>query len=108
MLKKAEASAIAIDARVDQVINHYGDFATEIGLYNTRGLSLNYVSSMGYAYFAPILKAGDAVKNEMVLRLFKQIDKIRATEAVAEAILKTRQMFGAKSLPSGTYPGNFG
>lgn len=104
LLKRAEQSAFALDKRVDQVLNHYGDFTTTIGLYNTCGLALNYTANMGYAYFAPILKDGDVVKNEMVLRLFKRIDDIRATEAVAEALQKTQKMFGAKSLPSGTYP----
>ncbi len=103
MLKEAEALAYKLDSRVDQLVNKYGDFATQIGLYNTKGLALTYSSSMGYAYFAPILKEGDDVKNEMVLKLFKQVSEIKTEDAVREAVEMTKAMLGAESLKSGSY-----
>lgn len=103
MLKNMETLAFGLDSRVDQLVNKYGDFSTEIGIYNTRGLALTYATSMGYVYFAPILKSGDDVKNEMVIKLFKRAEEVDTEEVVKEAVERTKAMMGAQSLKSGPY-----
>jgi PmbA protein len=102
-LKDAETLGMQLDSRVDQITNGYGDLVSTVGIYNTKGLALEYTLSLGYAYFAPILKQGQETKNEMVLKLFKTRDAFKANELVEEAVNNTAHMFGAEAIPSGNY-----
>lgn len=103
LLKNAEKMAMDLDSRVDQVQNKYGDASTKIGIFNSKGLSLEYETTMGYIYFAPIVKDGEETKNELVLHLFKNKEEIQANLIAKMAVEKTIEMMGAQILASGSY-----
>lgn len=103
LMKNAEKMAMDLDGRVDQVQNKYGDASTKIGIFNTKGLSLEYDTTMGYLYFAPIAKAGEETKNESVLHFFKNSQGVKADLIAKMAVEKTLKMMGAQILASGSY-----
>lgn len=102
-LEKGEADANAYDARVDQVENQYGDSYQIIDIINTKGLDLHHEVGMGYAYFSPIVKEGDEVKNEHVIKMFRNFEEWNEKAHALESVEKTIAMMGASSIPSGAY-----
>lgn len=103
LLKHAQSLGMAMDARIDQIENLYGDFSTKIGIYNSKGLALSHESAMGYVYFSPIVKSGEETKNETCLHLFRNRSDIQETAIVEKSVKRTLDMLGAEILPSGSY-----
>lgn len=103
MVKRAEAAAMKMDSRVDQVQNQYGDFSTKIAIVNSKGLNLECEMAMGYIYFAPIVKVGQETKNELAIHLFRNKDEIQAERIAEKSVAKTVKMLGAEILASGSY-----
>lgn len=103
MLMEAERSASALEPNLDQVQNQYGDFATHIEIYNSKGLAVQDDHHMGYIYLSPIVKKGEEVKNEHSMGLFTRSEEICADSHMKNALAQTAAMFGAQILKSGSY-----